>query len=356
MRTEIDAHGRCGNRAARPRGRRPPGSGDTDTLFVRGNDDEALVERDRQGPQTDVTTLTGLDDAGRLSAIGGGRFVIIAGARLPALFLLSQVAGGGTAPRVVRPASSGETAGTAGVTNDSFESVSGSFFAVRERLPPEAFGVEADFAATSAAVSERFVPAPGMLGPPDVRSRSTAIPLAGTPDAANVPVFGQPSARLVPVRCPDDVVGSFDFAGIAADAEGVTTGGNDVVRPIGETPGLRVPTPGTGALGGRSRTRAARARHASRAPPAPASPHAGVWPVASRRSVVRRQLAGPGDRRARETVPDDCHRGTGAGQDLRRTADAPRMPRPAIIVAQVAGSGTGAALMTSVGPAKLPFV
>ena len=246
---------------------------DTDTLFVLGDEGDAVVEVDKTGRQLSVMTLSGFDDTEGITYVGSGRFVVTE-ERLQDAYLLTYSAGGSVARASLPTASLGDTVGNVGVEGLSFDPVSDGFVFVKERVPQAVNVASIDFSAGTAAVSSLFSPSLGVLDLSDVQVLRTVPGLAGTADADNLLIFSQESSRLLEVSRSGTVLSSFDFTALASDAEGVTIDGDGVIYVVGETPAMYVltpppiPEPGTYALLGaglvlvgglaRRRTRAAR--------------------------------------------------------------------------------------------------
>ena len=70
---------------------------DTGTLFVVGDEGDAVVEVSTAGVQLSTMSLTGFDDTEGLTYIGGGQFVIVE-ERLQDVYRMTYTAGGSVAP------------------------------------------------------------------------------------------------------------------------------------------------------------------------------------------------------------------------------------------------------------------
>lgn len=246
---------------------------DTDTLFVLGDEGDALVEVNKQGQQLSAMTLTGFDDTEGITYVGSGRFVITE-ERLQDAYLLTYTAGGSVARGSLSSASLGETVGNVGVEGLSYDPQTAGFVFVKERVPQAVNVASIDFAAGTASVSSLFTPALDVLDLSDVQVLRTVPGLAGSADADHLLIFSQESSRLLEVTRSGSVLSSFDFTALASDAEGVTIDADGVIYVVGETPAMYVltpppiPEPGTYALlgaglvavGGFARRRARLAR------------------------------------------------------------------------------------------------
>ncbi len=207
---------------------------DTGTLFVLGDEGDALVEVDKQGNKLGVMTLTGFDDTEGLAYIGGGKFVITE-ERLQDAYVLSYTADGTVARGGLPSVSLGPTVGNIGIEGVSFDRTSGKFFAVKEKSPQAVYEVGMDFVAGSASVTSLFTPALGALDLSDVAVLSSVPMLAGHPDASNLLIFSQESAVLMEVSRSGDKLSTFDFSALSENAEGVTIDYDGNIYVVAET-------------------------------------------------------------------------------------------------------------------------
>ncbi len=215
---------------------------DTDTLFVLGDEGDALVEVNKQGQQLSAMTLTGFDDTEGITYVGSGRFVITE-ERLQDAYLLTYSGGGSVARSSLSSASLGDTVGNVGVEGLSYDPATGGFVFVKERLPQAVSTASIDFTAGTATVSSLFTPSLNVLDLSDVQVLRTVPGLAGTADADHLLIFSQESSRLLEVSRSGAVLSSFDFSALASDAEGVTIDADGVIYVVGETPAMYVLTP-----------------------------------------------------------------------------------------------------------------
>jgi uncharacterized protein YjiK len=223
---------------------------DTGSLFVLGDEGDALVEVSTSGAELSVMSLTGFDDTEGLTYIGGGQFVLTE-ERLRDAFLLDYSAGG-SADRSGLPTSDlGTTVGNTGIEGISFDSVSGSYFTVKEVSPQEVNRASISFG-SPAVVESLFTPDLGVIDLSDVQVLSRVGSLIGTPDQSNLLIYSQESRRLLEVSLLGAVVSQFDFTALSASAEGVTIDPAGTIYLVDEGPNLfvlrPVPEPATLAL------------------------------------------------------------------------------------------------------------
>lgn len=237
---------------------------DTGTLFVIGDEGEAIVEVSTQGEQISAMTLTGFDDTEGLTYLGGGEFVV-AEERIQDVFKLAYVAGGSVNINNLDDVSLGPNVGNVGLEGVSFDPSTGKFVLVKEKNPQRVIEAAIDFSDETAIVEDLFDPGLGVSDLSDVQVLSTVPSMAGGPDADHMLIYSQESAVLMEVGRSGEVFGTFDFSGIAGDVEGVTIGPDGTIYLVGEAPELYVLTPipapsvlavfGAGALIGTRRRR-----------------------------------------------------------------------------------------------------
>lgn len=214
----------------------------TGSLFVLGDEGDALVEVSTTGALIGSMSLSGFDDTEGLTYIGNGRFVLVE-ERLQDAFVLTYTAGGALARSSLQSASLGVTVGNVGLEGISYDPVAGNFIVVKEKTPQAVYAADLDFTNGTAAVSSVFAPAAlGLLDLSDVQVLAT-VAAAGSPDAGNLLVYSQESARLLEVDRTGSVLSLFDFGGISSSAEGVTIHANGTIYVVDEGPNLYVLTP-----------------------------------------------------------------------------------------------------------------
>ncbi len=233
---------------------------DTGSLFVLGDEGDYVVEVDKQGRQLSVMNLFGFDDTEGLTYVGNGRFVITE-ERLQDAYLFTYQAGSAIGRSTLPSVSVGPTVGNVGIEGVSYDPLTGRFLMVKEKTPQAVYDVALDFATGAATITELVPPANlfatlfGTLDLSEVQVLTTVPALRGSADQDNLLIYSQESAKLLEVSRSGQILGQFDFRGIADDAEGVTIDADGVIYIVGETPSLyvlapvaAVPEPGTWAL------------------------------------------------------------------------------------------------------------
>ncbi len=215
---------------------------DTGTLFVVGDEGEAIVEVSTSGVVLSTMSLTGFDDTEGLTYTGNGRFVI-GEERLQDVYQLTYTAGGSVARGSLPAASLGPTVGNIGIEGFSFDPRDGHFIAVKEKDPQRVLDATVDFGAGTAVVADLFTPSLGVSDLSDVQVLATVPSFLGTADENNLLIFSQESALLLEVTRSGQVLSQFDFSALAGDAEGVTIDSNGVIYIVGEAPELFVLRP-----------------------------------------------------------------------------------------------------------------
>lgn len=234
---------------------------DTGTLFVLGDEGDALVEVNPDGSQVGFMALTGFIDTEALTYVGGGEFVL-AEERLQDAFRLTYSAGGTVDSSALANADLGPTIGNIGIEGIAYDRRDGSFVTVKETGAQEIRRFDITFGSPGSAVGSTLFDPIGLsvLDLSDVQTLTSVASLVGTPGEDDLLIFSQASARLLHVTRTGTLLGSFDFSGFAADAEGVTIDGNGTIYVVAETgsPGAAptlfvltpVPEPGTAILMG----------------------------------------------------------------------------------------------------------
>jgi uncharacterized protein YjiK len=215
---------------------------DTGTLFVLGDEGDALVEVTTTGQLIGQMTLTGFDDTEGLTYIGNGQFVIVE-ERIQDVFLLTYSAGGSVDRTMLPGVSLGPDVGNIGLEGLSFDPLAGTYILVKEKTPQAVLEATIDWDGPSGSAVDLFVPNLGVLDLSDVQVLTTVPSLIGTADHDNLLIYSQESRRLMEVTRSGVLLSSFDFTAIAADAEGVTIGPDGTIYVVGETPALYVLTP-----------------------------------------------------------------------------------------------------------------
>lgn len=227
---------------------------DTDTLFVVGDEGEALVEVSKTGEQLSVMALSGFGDTEGLTYIGSGRFVMTE-ERLRDAYLVEYSAYGSANRSDLLSVDLGTTTGNSGIEGISYDVRDGSFVTVKEKAPQEVNIHGIDFTAGTASVISLFTPVLGLSDLSDVQVLGSVPYLSGTDEAGNLLIFSQESARLLEVDRAGNILSRFDFSGLSDSAEGVTMDGQGIIYIVAENddaPQLftlaPVPVPGSGLL------------------------------------------------------------------------------------------------------------
>lgn len=195
---------------------------DTDTLFVLGDEGDALVEVSKTGTKLSAMSLTGFADTEGLTYIGAGQFVITE-ERIRDAYRFSYTAGGSVNRASLPVKDLGTDVGNSGIEGISYDARDGSFVTVKEVSPQEVNRVQMDFAsATSATITPLFAPSLGVGDLADVFALGSVPSLASGPDGDHLLIYSQASSRLLEVSRAGAVLSSFDFSALAGDAEGVT--------------------------------------------------------------------------------------------------------------------------------------
>jgi len=208
---------------------------DTGTLFVLGDEGDALVEVRTDGTQVGFMTLTGFADTEALTYVGGGQFVL-AEERLRDAYRLSYVAGGSVDSSALPSVDLGATVGNIGVEGISFDARDGSYVFVKEVGPQEVNLGLLDFEAPSASIASLFDPTGlSVLDLSDVQVLSGVDALIGTPGEDDLLIFSQASARLLHVTRTGQLLGSLDFSAFALDAEGIAIDADGTIYVVAES-------------------------------------------------------------------------------------------------------------------------
>lgn len=220
---------------------------DTGTLFVLGDEGEAIVEVDAFGNQLSVMELTGFGDTEGLTYTGSGRFVLTE-ERDQDLYALNYAGGGSVARSTLQVASIGPNVGNQGLEGVSFDPVTGRYLMVKEKGPQAVYDTAVTFTDPPAGpdLNPTSIFDPALLGVgdlSDIQALSTVDSLLGTVDAENLLIFSQESRVLLEVDRLGAVLSRFNFSSIAGDAEGVTIGADGTIYVVGEAPELYVLTP-----------------------------------------------------------------------------------------------------------------
>jgi uncharacterized protein YjiK len=217
----------------------------TGSMFVLGDEGDAIVEVTRSGTLIGSMSLTGFDDTEGLTYIGNGQFVLVE-ERLQDAYLLTYTAGGNVSRSSLASASIGVTVGNVGLEGISYDPTTGQYIVVKEKTPQQVSSVALTFGAGgtgTAAVTSLFNPAGlGLLDLSDVQVLSTVLD-PSSPDAGNLLVYSQESSLLLEVSRTGSVLSMYSLAGITDSAEGVTIDSNGLIYIVDESPNMYVLAP-----------------------------------------------------------------------------------------------------------------
>jgi uncharacterized protein YjiK len=218
---------------------------DRDSLFVVGDEGDAIVEVDRNGTLLSSMSLVGFDDTEGLTYIGGGRFVVVE-ERLQDAYVLTYNAGGAVSRANLASASLGVTVGNVGLEGISYDPSTGQYVVVKEKTPQQVNAATLNFGtgtSGTANVTSLFDPASlGLSDLSDVQVLSTVLDPSSA-DYGNLLIYSQESARLLEVSRTGTVLSMYSLAGITDSAEGVTIDRNGVIYIVDETPNMYILTP-----------------------------------------------------------------------------------------------------------------
>jgi uncharacterized protein YjiK len=199
---------------------------DTKTLFVLGDEGDALVEVSKTGAQLSVMTLNNFNDTEGVTYIGNGQFVLTE-ERLRDAYKLTYTAGGSANRTALAAADLGTTIGNIGIEGISFDPRDGSFLTVKEKDPQGvdknviSFGTPGG-AQGSAAISSLFSPNLGVIDLSDIQVLATVPSLIGGADENNLLIVSQESGRLLEVSRTGTILSSLSLGNLSGNIEGVT--------------------------------------------------------------------------------------------------------------------------------------
>ncbi len=218
---------------------------DAGTLFVLGDEGDALVQVTKTGALLDTMTLTGFQDTEGLTYVGGGQFVITE-ERIRDAFLLTYVPGATVDRSALQRADLGSSVGNIGIEGISYDPRDGSFVTVKEKTPQEVNRHVIDFAGGTATTASLFAPALGVDDLADVQVLGRVPALIGTADENNLLLLSQESALLLETDRLGNILSQFALGALSLTAEGVTIDDDGIIYIVAEngtTPTLYTLTP-----------------------------------------------------------------------------------------------------------------
>lgn len=202
---------------------------DTNTLFVLGDEGDALVEVSKTGVQLSSMTLTSFDDTEGLTYVGNGEFVLTE-ERLRNAYKLTYAANGSVSRAALVSADLGATVGNIGIEGISFDPRDGSFVTVKEKTAQEvnlnaiSFGTPG-----SATIGSLFTPNLGVLDLSDVQVLATVPSLLGGAEEDNLLILSQESSTLLEVARDGSILSSLYLGTLSGNIEGVTIDADGVI-------------------------------------------------------------------------------------------------------------------------------
>jgi hypothetical protein len=199
---------------------------DTKTLFVLGDEGDALVEVSKTGTQLSVMTLSNFNDTEGLTYLGGGQFVLTE-ERLRDAYKLTYTAGGTANRTALAAADLGTTIGNIGIEGISFDPRNGTFVTVKEKDPQQVnlnvinFGAPGG-AQGNATITSLFTPSLGVIDLSDVQVLATVPSLLGGVDENNLLMVSQESGRILEVARDGTILSSLYLGNLSGNIEGIT--------------------------------------------------------------------------------------------------------------------------------------
>lgn len=189
---------------------------DTKTLFVVGDEGEALVEVSLTGETISTMTLEEFDDTEGLTYVGNGQFVITE-ERLQDAYLLTYSSGSTADRDDLASVDLGHTVGNIGIEGISYDTVTGSYYTVKEKTDQEVNVNTIDFTNGDAGVSSLFSAENLDL---DDLSDIQVLSILGMSDS--LLILSQESELLVEVDLEGNILSSYDLSDLVDSVEGVT--------------------------------------------------------------------------------------------------------------------------------------
>lgn len=222
---------------------------DTGTLFVVGDEAEAIVEVTKTGEVVGSMKLNfgSSFDAESLTYIGNGQFAL-GKERTQSVYKLDYQAGTTLSLSSVTPAYSfGSYSNNEGLEGLSWDPRNNSFIAVKEKNPQAVYQAEIDF--NDGTGSHNILFDAGLLGVldlSDVQVLGTVPSFLGTGLDDNLLIISQESRLLLEVTRTGEVLSSIDLRRLSGTAEGVTIDELGNIYIVDEQPRVFVflrPTP-----------------------------------------------------------------------------------------------------------------
>ncbi len=189
---------------------------DTGTLFVVGDEGEALVEVSLTGETLSTMTLSGFDDTEGLTYVGNGQFVITE-ERIRDAYLLSYSARTTVDREDLTSVDLGSTVDNIGIEGISYDTATGKYYTVKEKDDQEVNVNTIDFTTGSANINTLF--SAGLLGLDDL-SDIQSLSILGLND--ELLILSQESQLLLTVDMDGKILSTFDLSGLVNSIEGVT--------------------------------------------------------------------------------------------------------------------------------------
>jgi uncharacterized protein YjiK len=208
----------------------------TDTLFVLGDEGDALVEVTKTGTLVGSMTLTGFKDTEGLTYIGGGQFVLTE-ERLRNAYLLTYMSNTTVGRSTLSVADLGSTVDNIGIEGISYDPRDGSFITVKEKTEQEVKKNTINFGNGSAVVTSLFTPGLGVADLADVQVLST-VTSTGSADEDNLLILSQESAKLLEVSRAGVILSQLNLRTnglmLPTDTEGVTIDRAGIIYLVAE--------------------------------------------------------------------------------------------------------------------------
>ncbi|MCB5188745.1 SdiA-regulated domain-containing protein [Methylobacillus caricis] len=222
---------------------------DTGTLFVVGDEAEAIVEVTKTGEVVGSMKLSGFDDTEALTYIGNGQFAL-GEERTQSLFKITYQADTTVSRLDSLPAYSfGAYSNNEGLEGISWDPRDNTFIAVKEKNPQAIYNASIDFNDGSGSHGILFnASLLGVLDLADVQVLATVPSFLGTGLEDNLLVISQESRLLLEVTRTGEILGSIDLRFLTGTAEGVTIDENGIIYITQEQPGVFVFLPPTPAV------------------------------------------------------------------------------------------------------------